>query len=164
MPTNLTSDIDNRMTELLQTTAARRDWLSVLARAETAQLEDCYRVAGPWPEVEPVRVPEVGMVMLRGRVGGTGGPFNLGEASLTRCALRLAGGALGVGYTLGRDRRKAELVALFDARLQDQDQRERLLTGVIAPLRRLQAGGRAATAQAVAGSRVEFFTLVRGEG
>jgi alpha-D-ribose 1-methylphosphonate 5-triphosphate synthase subunit PhnG len=152
------------MTELLQTdAAARRDWLAVLARAATAQLESCYAKAAPWPAVERVRPPEIGMVMLRGRVGGTGQPFNLGEASLTRCAMRIAGGALGVGYTLGRDRRKAELVALFDALLQDQAGRARWLAEVVEPLRRQQAAQRDTTARAAAGSRVDFFTMVRGE-
>ena len=32
--------------------------------------------------------------MVRGRVGGTGAPFNLGEMSVTRCSVRLADGSL----------------------------------------------------------------------
>lgn len=143
--------------------SARRDWLAVLARASTGALEACYLQAAPWPAVERVRVPEVGMVMLRGRVGGTGEPFNLGEASLTRCAMRLAGGALGIGYTLGRDRRKAELVALFDALLQDDATRARWLAQVVQPLREQQARQRDAASRAAASSRVDFFTMVRGE-
>lgn len=141
----------------------RRDWLAVLARASTETLEACFRQAAPWPAVEPVRAPEVGMVMLRGRIGGTGQPFNLGEASLTRCAMRLAGGALGIGYVLGRDRRKAELVALFDALLQDGTARARWLEQVIEPLRLQQARQRELASRAAAGSRVDFFTMVRGE-
>lgn len=152
------------MTEHLQSnSAARRDWLAVLARASTEALEACYRQAAPWPAVECVRVPEVGMVMLRGRVGGTGEPFNLGEASLTRCAIRLAGGTLGVGYALGRDRRKAELVALFDALLQDEAARANWMAQVVQPLRDQQARRRNAASCATATSRVDFFTLVRGE-
>lgn len=152
------------MTEPLQTEpSVRRDWLSVLARAGTETLEACYRDAAPWPEAQRVRAPEVGMVMLRGRVGGTGEPFNLGEASVTRCAMRLAGGALGVGYALGRDRRKAELVALFDALLQDGAARARWMALVVEPLRREQAGRRDTASRAAASSRVDFFTLVRGE-
>ena len=152
------------MTEPLQhDTAARRDWLAVLARASTEALQACYLKASPWPEVETVRAPEVGMVMLRGRVGGTGEPFNLGEASLTRCAMRLADGALGVGYTLGRDRRKAELVALFDALLQDDATRAGWLAQVVEPLRAQQAQRRDAASRATASSRVDFFTMVRGE-
>lgn len=143
--------------------AARRGWLAVLARASTAALEACHEKAAPWPPVERVRVPETGMVMLRGRVGGDGEPFNLGEASLTRCALRLAGGALGVGYALGRDRRKAELVALFDALLQEEAGQARWIAQVVEPLRQEQQRQRDAASRAAASSRVEFFTMVRGE-
>ena len=92
-------------------TVKRRLWLAVLARASRAELEAIRLRLGDLPAVDTLRAAEVGMVMLRGRIGGTGDSFNLGEASLTRCALRLAGGALGVGYALGRDRRKAELIA-----------------------------------------------------
>ncbi|HSW17805.1 MAG TPA: phosphonate C-P lyase system protein PhnG [Ramlibacter sp.] len=143
-----------------QEAAVRRDWLAVLARASTAELEACTQRAGPLPPMQAVRPAEVGMTMLRGRTGGTGAAFNLGEASVTRCALRVAG-VLGVGYTLGRDRRKAELVALFDALLQ-QDER-RWLREVVEPLRERQARDRAAKSRAAASSRVDFFTMVRGE-
>jgi alpha-D-ribose 1-methylphosphonate 5-triphosphate synthase subunit PhnG len=144
--------------------APRRDWLAVLARATPAELEDMVLTLGELPPLEHVRPPEIGMVMLRGRVGGTGDAFNFGEASLTRCALRLAGqAALGVGYTLGRDRRKAELIALFDALLQDASHAPGLLREVIAPLAARQAEQAAGVSRAAAASKVEFFTLVRGE-
>jgi len=103
------------------------------------------------------------MVMLRGRVGGTGDAFNLGEASVTRCALRMGAGALGVGYTLGRDRRKAELIAIFDALLQDEARQDQLQRELIEPLARQQAAQRDAASRSVAASKVEFFTFVRGE-
>ena len=98
--------------------------------------------------------------MLRGRVGGTGDVFNLGEATVTRCAVRV-GDRLGVGYVLGRDRRHAELVALLDAMLQDAERRPALLRTIIEPLERGQAQEREARSRAVAASRVEFFTMVR---
>ena len=155
---------DIRMTEPLPAAqAARRDWLAVLARAGTEALEAHYQKAAPWPAVEPVRAPEIAMVMLRGRVGGTGEPFNFGEASLTRCALRLAGGSLGVGYALGRDRRKAELIALFDARLQDPSACRHAMEQVIEPLRQQQMLQRDAASRAAASTRVDFYTMVRGE-
>ena len=100
------------------------------------------------------------MVMLRGRVGGTGDPFNVGEATVTRSALRV-GERLGIGYVLGRDKRRAELVALFDALLQDSKRRPALLREVVQPLAREQIEARARRAAEVAGSRVEFFTMVR---
>ena len=142
---------------------ARPAWLAVLARATLAQLEAMVPAAGELASLKQVRPPEIGMVMLRGRVGGTGDAFNLGEASLTRCALRLAGGALGVGYTLGRDRRKAELIALLDALLQEPARTADLLQEILEPLRRGQVARRDAASRAAASSRVDFFTLVRGE-
>lgn len=141
----------------------RGSWLAVLARASRDELAACVQGLGALPALETVRASEVGMVMLRGRVGGTGDAFNLGEASLTRCALRLAGGALGVGYTLGRDRRKAELIATLDALLQDPARTGPLLAEVVEPLRLAQAAGRDAASRAAASSRVDFFTMVRGE-
>lgn len=135
----------------------RRRWLAVLARSRREQLEEALPQA---PAHELVRPPECGMVMLRGRVGGTGDVFNLGEATVTRCAVRV-GARLGVGYVLGRDRRHAELVALFDALLQDREQQPTLLRDVVDPLAQAQADARAARSREVASSRVDFFTMVR---
>ena len=143
--------------------AARRQWLGVLSRAGRDELELALAALADLPPIEHVRPPEPGMVMLRGRVGGTGDAFNLGEATVTRCALRLGAGALGVGYTLGRDRRKAELVALFDALLQDETRQAGLQRELIAPMQQQQAAAREATSRAAAASKVEFFTFVRGE-
>ena len=103
------------------------------------------------------------MVMLRGRIGGTGDAFNLGEASVTRCALRMGTGALGVGYTLGRDRRKAELIAIFDALLQDPVHHADIMRELVNPLAGQQAAQLDAVSRAAAASKVEFFTFVRGE-
>ncbi len=143
--------------------AARQRWLGVLARAGQAELEQALKGMADLPPIEHVRPPEPGMVMLRGRVGGTGDAFNLGEATVTRCALRVGTGALGVGYTLGRNRRKAELVAVFDALLQDPARRSHLMRELIEPIRQGQAARREATSRSAAASKVEFFTFVRGE-
>ncbi len=140
----------------------RRQWLAVLARASREELEPLVAAMEPLPARETVRAAEVGMVMLRGRVGGTGDAFNLGEASLVRCAVRL-GATLGVGYALGRDRRKAELIAVLDALLQDAARSAQLLQAVVEPLRQRQQDRRDAQSRAAAGSRVDFFTMVRGE-
>ncbi|MDO9113702.1 MAG: phosphonate C-P lyase system protein PhnG [Polaromonas sp.] len=142
---------------------ARRRWLAVLARATRPELEKAWALLGALPPLEHVRPAESGMVMLRGRVGGTGDAFNLGEASVTRCALRVGPGALGVGYALGRDRRKAELIAVLDALLQDPTRHADIMHAVVEPLARQQAAQRDATSRAAAASKVEFFTFVRGQ-
>jgi alpha-D-ribose 1-methylphosphonate 5-triphosphate synthase subunit PhnG len=143
--------------------ALRRDWLAVLARAGTEDLEDGLRHNAPGLRYEFLRRPERGMVMLRGRVGGTGDPFNLGEATVTRCTVRLADGGVGTGHVLGRDRRKAELVAVFDALLQEPAYRAALERELVASLRQQQQARRASQAAATGASKVEFFTMVRGE-
>jgi alpha-D-ribose 1-methylphosphonate 5-triphosphate synthase subunit PhnG len=159
---NLGTDLDIFMTNQPDGVAERKHWLAVLARASRTELEEAAARQLPLPPTQLMRPPETGMVMLRGRVGGTGEAFNLGEATVTRCALRVAD-ALGVGYALGRDRRKAELIALLDALLQDGGRRERLLREVVEPMQRRQAAARDAASGAAASSRVEFFTMVRGE-
>jgi len=141
----------------------RKRWLAVLARAGRPALEQAAAALGELPPLEHVRPSEPGMVMLRGRVGGTGNAFNLGEATVTRCALRVGSGALGVGYALGRDKRKAELVALFDALLQDPARQEEIQREVVDMLARQQAAQRDAAGRSAAASKVEFFTMVRGE-
>ncbi len=142
--------------------ASRRDWLAVLARATREELEQAVAAHAPALRFEHLRRPECGMVMLRARMGGTGDAFNLGEATVTRCTVRLADGQVGCGHVLGRDARRAELVAVFDALLQEPGYRALLQAHVVEPLRLRQQAARAAAAQAAAGSRVEFFTLVRG--
>ena len=140
----------------------RKRWLGVLARASRVELESALTLLGELAPLEHVRPPEPGMVMLRGRVGGTGDEFNLGEASATRCALRVGYGALGLGYALGRDRRQAELIAIFDALLQDEARQAFIQTRVIEPLASRQAAQRDLASSAAATSKVEFFTFVRG--
>lgn len=143
--------------------ALRRAWLAVLARAGTDELETGLRLHAPGLRYEFLRRPERGMVMLRGRVGGTGDSFNLGEATVTRCTVRLADGGVGSGHVLGRDRRKAELVAVFDALLQEPAYRATLEREVVVGLRQQQQARRAEQAAAAGASKVEFFTMVRGE-
>jgi alpha-D-ribose 1-methylphosphonate 5-triphosphate synthase subunit PhnG len=101
--------------------------------------------------------------MARGRAGGTGQRFNLGEITVTRCSVRTADGQIGHGYVSGRDKRRAELVASFDALLQAPRRHADLMARVVEPLARVQAHASAATAAKAAATRVEFFTMVRGE-
>lgn len=141
----------------------RAAWLAVLARATLTELESRLKPLGELPALQWVRAAETGMVMLRGRVGGTGNAFNLGEASVVRCAVRVGAGPLGVAYALGRDKKRAELAAVFDALLQDPQHHDALQRAVIEPLAQAQAGARERQRSDVAGSKVEFFTMVRGE-
>ncbi len=160
-------------TEASSPHSRRRAWLAVLARAPRADLEAALaRVldgAAP-PAYEWLRAPEIGLAMVRGRIGGTGDPFNLGEATVTRATLRLTGctagdGAppVGVACQLGRDKRRAELAALADALLQVPERHAALDTQLIEPLAARIAARRDTRRQDAASTRVEFFTMVRGD-
>ena len=111
-----------------------------------------------------LRPPETGLVMIRGRIGGDGAPFNLGEATVSRAAVRLSTGEVGFGYTLGRDRQKARMIALCDALVQSDEFADAVEAEVIAPLRTQMISERNRTAAETAATRVDFYTLVRGEG
>lgn len=145
--------------------AERRSWMGVLARAAPGELESLWRDLGEAPEVRHLRRPETGLVMVRGRAGGDGRRFNLGEMTVTRCSVRIdgEGGAIGHGYVAGRDRRHAELAAVLDGLLQDPARRPELLRRVVAPLAERQAARRRAAEAKAAATRVEFFTMVRGD-
>jgi alpha-D-ribose 1-methylphosphonate 5-triphosphate synthase subunit PhnG len=137
--------------------------MSVLALASTSELEASWGALPDAPAYRVLRRPEVGLVMVRGRAGGTGVRFNLGEMTVTRCTVQLADGTLGHAWVGGGDRRHAELAAVFDALLQDASRTAALAESVIAPLARAREERRNAALARVAASRVEFFTMVRGE-
>lgn len=142
--------------------AERQAWMGLCARAPVGRLVALLDTLGPRPGFAWLRRPEVGTVMLRGRMGATGGPFNLGEMTATRCALRLADGTVGHGWVQGRDRAGAEAAALVDALMQTAAA-ERVREGVLGPLAAEAEGQRRLRAEKAAATRVEFFTLVRGE-
>jgi alpha-D-ribose 1-methylphosphonate 5-triphosphate synthase subunit PhnG len=142
--------------------ALRRRAMAVLADTAADDIEGRMS-ALTIPSHEELRTPENGLVMLRGRVGGDGAPFNLGEATVTRAAVRLASGETGFAYVLGRDARKARLIAVCDAMLQSKDG-EQVLYAVVVPLEQAMVTRRRETDAETAATRVNFFTLVRGEG
>ena len=135
----------------------RQRWMAVLARATAANLDATSD--GLLPEYQVLRGPESGLVMLRGRAGGNGSPFNLGEATAVRCTVRSADGQVGHAYCLGRDLRQAELAAALDAALQDPARHDALQAQVIAPLAAAQAGRREQAARRAAATQVQFFTM-----
>lgn len=115
------------------------------------------------PDHEQLRTPENGLVMMRGRIGGDGAPFNLGETTVSRAAIRLGSGQVGFGYTLGRDGAKAQLIALCDALIQTSQFADTVETQVLTPLRARVAAERKRKAEETAATKVDFYTLVRGE-
>jgi len=141
----------------------RRAAMAVLAEAGTDEIAAGLAALGPAPKHAEVRPAETGLVMVRGRIGGDGAPFNLGEATVTRCAVQLASGEIGFGYVLGRDRDKARLAALADALWQSEKYQKAVERDVLAPLRARHQERLARTREETAATKVDFFTLVRGD-
>ena len=141
----------------------RRAAMALLAQAHTPEIAQ-----GLAAVLEPLRYVELrpvasGLVMVRGRIGGDGAPFNLGEATVTRAAVRLDSGEVGFSYLLGRDHAKARLAAVCDALWQDHGRRDAIERHVLAPIRVRLERERAEKREQAAATRVDFFTLVRGE-
>ena len=141
----------------------RKAVMAVLAHSATADIAGRLGTVA-LPAHEDLREPENGLVMVRGRVGGDGAPFNLGEATVSRAAVRLSTGEVGFGYTLGRDRHKARLIALCDAMVQSDEFAAAVEAEVVAPLRAAMIERRNRKSAEAAATRVDFYTLVRGEG
>lgn len=140
----------------------RKNWMGLLARAATSHLQSCLENIGELPVAAEIRPPEIGMVMVRGRVTGSGSPFNLGEMTVTRCSVSVAG---VTGHALVRGRRTdhARLAAVADALLQDETWFGVLSPHLIAPLREAEALLSARRSEDAAATKVDFFTMARGE-
>lgn len=157
-----------RQQEAMSDPNLRSRWMAALALATPVELEGLWEALPDRPAYERLRGPEIGLVMVRGRAGGEGRAFNLGEMAVTRCAVRLTGGngenggRMGVGYLSGRKPGQAEQAAVLDAMLQDEARRPGLMERVILPLEAARARRAGTDAARVAATRVDFFTMVRG--
>lgn len=133
--------------------------MAVLARAEADRIASLLEGFVGVPDYGVVRGPESGLVMVRGRMGGGGSAFNLGEMTVTRCSVRTATGHVGHAYVAGRDERRAELAALVDALMQDHDRAEDVEVRVILPLEQQQNARYAERSAKAAATRVQFFAM-----
>lgn len=152
---------DARSTYDRDAAAERQTVMALCAEASAAELDAALDALAPLPPVRDLRAPESGLVMLRGRAGGNGAAFNLGEATVTRAAVAL-GDVSGFAYHLGRDAAKAHRAAILDALWQQDGTRASVTTG-LEPVRRRLAAERELAARRAAATRVNFFTLARGE-
>ena len=148
------------MQEILQN--ERKAWLSLMATSPNGALTKLFAQEAKAPKFDWLRRPEIGSVMVRGRTGGTGAPFNLGEMTVTRCSLKLASGEVGHGYVQGRRKEDAESAALIDALMQTEAAAE-LQDKVLTPLSTEIAEAKAKRARKAAATKVDFFTMARGE-
>lgn len=141
----------------------RKGAMSALAHAQPAELKRFWQESGLPDDAHLLRGPETGLVTLRGRIGGGGAPFNFGEATVTRATVRLPDGSVGHAYALGRDKEKARLSAIADALWQNPAHRDVVETKLLAPLRAAADVVEAKRRAETAATKVDFFTLVRGE-
>lgn len=150
----------------------RQQWMSILAKAPVDQLvtlsepflKDFLDDAEPESSaVKVIRAPEIGLTQVRARMGGTGAQFNVGDVTMTRCVVQINAREYGHSYVLGRDKKHALIAAKLDALLQNQDCYEPIYSKVISPLTQLLKAQQQAKQAASAATKVDFFTLVRGE-
>jgi alpha-D-ribose 1-methylphosphonate 5-triphosphate synthase subunit PhnG len=138
---------------------ARRRWMAVLARSRADRIAALLADCGDLPTHTIIRGPEGGLVMVRGRAGGGGSAFNLGEMTVTRCTVRTNTGFVGHAYVAGREERRAELAAFVDALMQDRARAADIESRVIAPLEQQQTDRTSNRASQAAATRVQFFAM-----
>ncbi|OAT50980.1 PhnG family protein [Kluyvera georgiana ATCC 51603] len=144
-------------------TATRQRWMSVLSHSDPANIAEKMVALNIIADYKTIRAPETGLVQLQGRMGGTGERFFAGDATLTRAAVRLSNGTVGYSWVLGRDKAHAERCALIDALMQQPIHFQTLLETLITPLEADRTARIAARQAEINASRVDFFTLVRGD-
>src|SRR5258708_35845066 len=122
-PLSTPSDADSRR---------RQRWLSLLAKAPAARLEKLWQGLGPLPAYNVLRRPEIGLVMVQGRISGSGAAFCAGEMTATRTAVLLDSREIGIAYIGGRAPRQAEIAAVIDALRPRSEWRDGLGTRIMA--------------------------------
>lgn len=141
----------------------RESWMSILAKAHFPTLEKLWSAVQSNYSSKVLRKPETGLLMVRGRIGGSGAPFNTGEATITRCSVTNEDGHIGHAYILGRNHEHAKIAAEIDAALQNISSQLELFEKIIEPLKRSSEDQRRKKRAKVAATKVDFFTVVRGE-
>jgi len=141
----------------------RQRWMAVLAASTPARLAALWQALELRADYQLVRAPEIGLTQLQARMGATGSRFVMGDMTVTRAVIRLEDGTYGYSYIAGRDKTHAELCALIDALMQHDAHHERLQRNLIEPLAALRLEQQQLRGREIAASRVDFFTLVRGD-
>lgn len=140
----------------------RQTWMAILAKSSVVDLEQQVKTLGEIPKYTFLRNSEIGLAMVRGRTGGTGEAFNLGEMTVTRCVIKM-GNIQGFGYVGGRSKRHAELAAVCDGLLQQNEWRDLVQELVIQPLHTKLIEHQRKQQNQTEATKVEFFTMLRGE-
>lgn len=148
--------------------AARKTWMSLLARAPEELLEE-HLASQCLGDLEWLRPAETGLMMMQGRAGGTGQRFNLGEVSLTRCVLKPDAHLtrcqqVGVAYVMGSSHRHAQLAAVADALLQEPSLHAHWDQLLLRPISQWLTGKMQENNAQAQATKVEFFTVAREAG
>lgn len=150
-------------TENSETPQDRQAWMAVLATADTDALMAFSDSVIATESFQDIRTAEVGLTQVRGRMGGTGSAFNLGDMTITRCVTRSQAGHYGYSYVAGRCKLHAQRAAELDALLQSESHYQQVMNTVVQPLLDAQQQQDRANREKTESTRVNFFTLVRGE-
>ena len=148
--------------ETTHTIEEKQNWMRLLALSPTTILEHELEKLENVPEYILLKQPEVGLAMIQARACGNGASFNFGEIPLTRCAISLDG-HIGYGYVSGRKKRHAVMMAIFDALLQNPKRHKALQENVLTPIAQLLADKKEQKVKETSSTKVDFFTMVRGE-
>ena len=121
--------------------------------------------------IQWLRKPETGLMMVQGRIGGSGERFNVGEVTVTRCALRIAHLStasnendnlyVGISYILGRSHKHARLAAIADALLQNPMQHDTIESILLVPLRKHLGTLQSQRREKAQSTKVDFLTIAR---
>jgi alpha-D-ribose 1-methylphosphonate 5-triphosphate synthase subunit PhnG len=140
----------------------RKSWMSLLATSNQSDLLNLWEQKKIKVNYVWLRTPEIGSIMAQGRMGVTGDKFNIGEVTITRCSLKLNCGTIGHSYVQGRSKKKAEISALCDALMQTKMSKE-INKNIIIPLEKIKKDNKRKILSKAEATKVDFFTLVRGE-
>ncbi len=141
----------------------RKNALSILAKSALSNIVECWDSVDIDPVFSFLKKPEVGMVMVRAKAGGDGQQFNMGEMTVTRCVIQLDSKEIGYGYTSGRNPKKSKIIAVIDACFQVNTLNKTIENNIISPLENILMEKESKQKNKVDSSKVDFFTMVRGE-
>lgn len=153
----------NTSTQQLSAQQQRQRWISVLARADFDNLQKYWDAIGINSRFTTIRPAEIGLAQVQGRIGASGRKFNMGDVTISRAVIQLESGEMGYSYVQGRNKQHAEIAAIIDALMQADIYNQQLESQLIEPLAAIKLNQEQVRQQAVSSSKVDFFTLVRGE-
>ena len=145
----------------------RKEWMEFLCIADPTDLESVKNNLDASHDIPLdytyIVKPETGLIMVQAKADGSRTRFNLGETTVSRCILKIKEQYTGASWIIGSDLQHAKNAALFDALLQDPEYNEKLTELLFRKLEKKQNAKNIKLKQDIEKTKVEFFTLKRGE-